>query len=46
MFTHLVLSRLEEQFVFSLKKAADAGKCFYTAMKEVKLPKYEKWANY
>jgi glyoxylase-like metal-dependent hydrolase (beta-lactamase superfamily II) len=28
------------------KKAADAGKCFDTAMKEVKLPKYEKWANY
>lgn len=26
--------------------AADAGKCFDTAMKEVKLPKYEKWANY
>ena len=30
----------------SVKKAADAGKCFDTAMKEVKLPKYEKWANY
>src|SRR4051794_17586787 len=29
-----------------VKKAADAGKCFDTAMKEVKLPKYEKWANY
>lgn len=29
-----------------MKKAADAGKCFDTAMKEVKLPKYEKWANY
>ena len=28
------------------KKAADAGKCFDTAMKEIKLPKYEKWANY
>ncbi len=28
------------------KKAADSGKCFDTAMKEVKLPKYEKWANY
>jgi hypothetical protein len=23
-----------------------AGKCFDTAMKEIKLPKYEKWANY
>jgi glyoxylase-like metal-dependent hydrolase (beta-lactamase superfamily II) len=29
-----------------VKKAADAGKCFDTAMKEVKLPKYEKWASY
>jgi glyoxylase-like metal-dependent hydrolase (beta-lactamase superfamily II) len=29
-----------------VKKAADAGKCFDTAMKEIKLPKYEKWANY
>jgi glyoxylase-like metal-dependent hydrolase (beta-lactamase superfamily II) len=29
-----------------VKKAADAGKCFDTAMKEVKLPKYEKWNNY
>jgi glyoxylase-like metal-dependent hydrolase (beta-lactamase superfamily II) len=28
------------------KKAADAGKCIDSAMKEVKLPKYEKWANY
>ena len=32
--------------VDQLKKAADAGKCLDTAMKEVKLPKYEKWANY
>ena len=30
----------------AVKPAADAGKCFDTAMKEVKLPKYEKWANY
>jgi glyoxylase-like metal-dependent hydrolase (beta-lactamase superfamily II) len=29
-----------------VKKAADAGKCFDTAMREVKLPKYESWANY
>ncbi|WP_084292090.1 hypothetical protein [Bradyrhizobium sp. WSM3983] len=29
-----------------VKKAANAGKCFDTAMKEVKLPKHEKWANY
>jgi len=28
------------------KKAADEGKCFDAAMKEVKLPKYESWANY
>jgi len=29
-----------------VKKAADADKCFDTAMKEIKLPKYEKWTNY
>jgi hypothetical protein len=29
-----------------VKPAALAGKCFDTAMKEIKLPKYEKWANY
>ena len=29
-----------------VKKAADEGKCFDTAMKEVKLPKYESWTNY
>jgi glyoxylase-like metal-dependent hydrolase (beta-lactamase superfamily II) len=29
-----------------VKKAADAGKCFDTAMREIKLPKYEGWANY
>jgi glyoxylase-like metal-dependent hydrolase (beta-lactamase superfamily II) len=29
-----------------VKKAADAGKCFDAAQQEVKLPKYEKWANY
>jgi glyoxylase-like metal-dependent hydrolase (beta-lactamase superfamily II) len=29
-----------------VKKAADAGKCWDTAMKEIKLPKYEKWGNY
>jgi hypothetical protein len=28
-----------------VKKAADAGKCADQAMKEVKLPKYEKWAT-
>jgi len=28
------------------KKAADEGKCFDAAMREVKLPKYESWANY
>jgi glyoxylase-like metal-dependent hydrolase (beta-lactamase superfamily II) len=28
------------------KKAADAGKCFDTAMREVKLPKYQTWNNY
>ena len=35
-----------EDLSVEVKKAADAGKCFDTAMKEVKLPKYEKWANY
>jgi glyoxylase-like metal-dependent hydrolase (beta-lactamase superfamily II) len=29
-----------------VKKASAEGKCFDTAMKEVKLPKYEKWGNY
>jgi glyoxylase-like metal-dependent hydrolase (beta-lactamase superfamily II) len=29
-----------------VKKAAAEGKCTDTAMKEVKLPKYEKWGNY
>ena len=35
-----------EDLSTEVKKAADAGKCMDTAMKEVKLPKYEKWANY
>ena len=30
----------------AVKAAADGGKCFDTAMKEIKLPKYEKWRNY
>jgi glyoxylase-like metal-dependent hydrolase (beta-lactamase superfamily II) len=30
----------------AVKHAANQGKCFDTAMKEIKLPKYEKWANY
>lgn len=29
-----------------VKKAADANKCWDTAMREVKLPKYESWTNY
>jgi glyoxylase-like metal-dependent hydrolase (beta-lactamase superfamily II) len=29
-----------------VKKAADAGKCFDAAIKEIKLPKYESWGNY
>jgi glyoxylase-like metal-dependent hydrolase (beta-lactamase superfamily II) len=29
-----------------VKKVADEGKCYDTAMKEVKLPKYESWGNY
>ena len=30
----------------AVKVASDAGKCFDTAMKEVKLPKYEQWGRY
>jgi len=30
----------------AVKTAANQGKCFDTAMKEIKLPKYEKWGNY
>ncbi|MBI3635657.1 MAG: MBL fold metallo-hydrolase, partial [Candidatus Rokubacteria bacterium] len=30
----------------AVKQAALAGKCFDDAIKEIKLPKYEKWANY
>ena len=30
----------------AVKQAALAGKCFDTAIKEIKLPQYEKWANY
>jgi glyoxylase-like metal-dependent hydrolase (beta-lactamase superfamily II) len=30
----------------AVKQAAGQGKCFDTAMKEVRLPKYEKWGNY
>jgi glyoxylase-like metal-dependent hydrolase (beta-lactamase superfamily II) len=35
-----------EELSAEVKKAADGGKCFDTAMKEIKLAKYEKWANY
>jgi glyoxylase-like metal-dependent hydrolase (beta-lactamase superfamily II) len=35
-----------EDLSAAVKQEADAGKCIDTAMKEVKLPKYEKWANY
>ena len=30
----------------TVKQASLAGKCFDTAMKEIKLPKYETWRNY
>jgi glyoxylase-like metal-dependent hydrolase (beta-lactamase superfamily II) len=30
----------------AVRQAANQGKCFDTAIKEVKLPKYEKWGNY
>jgi glyoxylase-like metal-dependent hydrolase (beta-lactamase superfamily II) len=35
-----------EELSAEVKKAADGGKCFDTAMKEIKLAKYEKWTNY
>ena len=35
-----------EDLSTEVKKAADAGKRFDTAMKDVKLPKYAKWANH
>jgi hypothetical protein len=35
-----------EELSAEVKKAAGGGKCFDTAMKEIKLAKYEKWANY
>ncbi|MBR0717056.1 MBL fold metallo-hydrolase [Bradyrhizobium liaoningense] len=35
-----------EDLSAEVKKAADSGKCIDTAMKEIKLPKYEKWSNY
>jgi glyoxylase-like metal-dependent hydrolase (beta-lactamase superfamily II) len=35
-----------EELSAATKQAAEAGKCFDTAMKEVRLPKYEKWGNY
>ena len=30
----------------AVRQAANEGKCFDQAMKEIKLPKYEKWGNY
>ena len=42
--------RNQKQFLLDLsaavKQAADQGKCWDPAPKEVRLPKYEKWANY
>ena len=35
-----------EDLSAATKKAADEGKCFDTAIKEIKLPKYESWAGY
>src|SRR5437763_12709946 len=35
-----------EDISAEVKKAAEAGKCLCTTTQEVKLPKYEKWANY
>ena len=42
--------RAQKQFLIDLNEAvrlaASQGKCWDAAMKEVKLPKYEKWADY
>jgi len=40
------LIQYTEDLSAAVKVAADSGKCFDTAMKEIKLPKYEKWSNY
>ena len=42
--------RALKQYMIDLKEAvrvaAGAGKCFDTAMREIKLPKYEQWQRY
>lgn len=42
--------RVLKQYMIDLKEAvriaAGAGKCFDTAMREIKLPKYEQWQRY
>jgi glyoxylase-like metal-dependent hydrolase (beta-lactamase superfamily II) len=40
------LIQYTEDLSAAVKVAADQGKCFDTAMKEIKLPKYEKWGSY
>jgi glyoxylase-like metal-dependent hydrolase (beta-lactamase superfamily II) len=35
-----------QELAAEVKKAAAEGKCIDTAMKEIKLPKYEKWGSY
>ena len=35
-----------EELSAAVKKATDEGKCYDTAMKEIKLPKYESWGGY
>jgi glyoxylase-like metal-dependent hydrolase (beta-lactamase superfamily II) len=35
-----------EELSAATKKAAEEGKCYDTAIKEIQLPKYESWPNY
>ena len=35
-----------EELSAAAKKAAEEGKCYDAAIKEIKLPKFEKWPNY
>ena len=34
------------RFRYHQSRAADEHKCLAEAMRDIKLPKYEKWANY
>ena len=43
---HRGAARLPEDLNAEVKKAAANNKCFDTAMKDIKLPKYQTWGNY